>query len=88
MRIHDIVIKIVKAQQLGGHFTVQGERRSIAGSRAKRVFIDDPVSGLQCDDIVDEAFGVGAKPQSEGRRHGELQVGVSRQKFLFVFFTF
>ena len=82
--IDDVVVHRVKAQQFGGHRAVEGERRAIAGCRAKRIAIGHLIGCLQEEHIVCQTLGIGSKPQAEARRHSDLQMGIAWHQHILV----
>ena len=64
--VDDVVVHRVEAQQAGGHRTVEGEGRAIAGGRTEGVAVAHAEGGLQEHHVVHKALGIGAEPQAEG----------------------
>ena len=82
--IDHIIIERLKAQQAGGHRAVKRERRTVAGGRTQRIAVALAESGMQEHHVVHQALGIGPEPQAERRRHGYLQVGVSRHEHVLI----
>ena len=84
LRIHHVVVHRVEAQQVRSHLAVERKRRTIAGSRTQRIAVGYFPSRQQILHIVNQPFSVSAKPQTETRRHGHLQMRVARHQHILV----
>ncbi len=78
-------MQVGESEQARGHFPVEGERRAVAGGRAEGVLVGYVVCSHEQLHVVGQGFGICAEPQSERRRHRNLQVGVAGHKDVLVF---
>ena len=59
---------------------VQRGGGAVARGAAERILVGDVPGRLEHDQVVGEAFRIGAQPQAEGGGHGHLQVRIARQQ--------
>ena len=85
--IHYVVVEGIKSQKTGSHRTVQRERGTVSRSRTQRIAVAHLESCLKEHHIVHQALGVCPKPKSERRRHGYLQVCITRHQYILVAFA-
>ena len=79
---HHIVFHGFKAHFLGGKTTVYREGTSITGGTTQGILVCYLIGGIHKVKIVYQTFGIGGKPESKGRGHGNLQVCIARQHHL------